>query len=460
MKTKTLLITIIIAAAIQTTLAELPRRAFIGTQLLEVCDSISELYNVKAKEGVYVQLVVEGSTAEVIGVLPGDIIVKANDYSPASVSGFVEFIQKHGEGDPLNLEIIRHGEFILLTGKMSGFPKETSPHAEVIYDQFAFDGGYVRTIIHRPEEPGVYPVLFFIQGYTCGSMDNMSDLSPVRKLLEGISERGFVVVKTEKAGIGDSQSTTRCSDMDLFTEVKLFEASFNALKKYDFIDHDNVFVFGHSMGGVQAPLMQTDFDPKGIIVFGTVARPWFEYLIEQTRMQRLILGQDYLVNEANHEQSIHFYYRFLIQKETPEELNRDSEMAEFLDRYWRFEDGAYLNGRHFTFWQQLQDTEPFKAWSQTNAHVLSLHGEGEYIAFNPYEHELIADIVNHYNPGKARFVSVPNIDHAFIYVNDRLHSAAIRNDGAYWRHNFNHNIVNLTVNWMNEIMRIENDHEL
>ncbi len=452
MKTKTLIILIAIAAIVQTTLAELPRRAFIGTQLLEVCDSIAELYNVQEMEGVYVQLVVEGSTAEVIGVLPGDIIVKANDYSPASVSGFVEFIQKHGEGDPLNLEIIRHGEFILLTGKMSGFPKETSPYAEVIYDQFAFDGGYVRTIIHRPEEPGVYPALFFIQGYTCVSMDNMSDLSPVRKLLEGISERGFVVIKTEKAGIGDSRSNRRCSDMDLFTEVQLFEASFNVLKKYDFIDHDNVFVFGHSMGGVQAPLMQTDFDPRGIIVFGTVARPWFEYLIEQTRMQRLILGQDYLVNEANHELSIHFYYRFLIQKETPEELMQDPDMAEFLDRYWRFEDGAYLNGRHYTFWQQLQDTQPFKAWSQTNAHVLSLHGQGEYIAFNPYEHELIADIVNHYNPGRAQFVSVPNIDHAFIYVNDREHSAAVRNDGAYWRHNFNHGIVNLLVNWMYETM--------
>jgi uncharacterized protein len=452
MKTKSLIILIAIAAIVQITLAELPRRAFIGTQLLEVCDSIAELYNVLEKEGVYVQLVVEGSTAESIGVQPGDIILKANDFKAVSVSGFIDFIQQHGEGDPLDLEVLRDGEHIRLFGTMSGFPRETSPHAEVIYDQFAFDGGYVRTIIHRPEEPGVYPVLFFIQGYTCGSMDNMRDLSPVRKLLESISERGFVVVKTEKAGVGDSRSHTPCSDMDLFTEVELFEASFNALKKYDFIDHDNVFVFGHSMGGVQAPLMHTDFDPRGIIVYGTVARPWFEYLIEQTRMQRLILGQDYLVNEANHEQSIHFYYRFLIQKETLEELMQDPEMAEFLARYWRFEDGGYLNGRHYTFWQQLQDTEPFKAWSQTNAHVLSLHGEGEYIAFNPYEHELIADIVNHYNPGRAQFVSVPNIDHAFLYVNDREHSAAVRSDGAYWRHNFNHGIVNLVVNWMQEVM--------
>ncbi len=452
MKAKTLLITIIIATAIPTTMAELPRRAFIGTQLIEVCDSIADLYNVQTNAGIYVQRVVEGSTAEAIGVLPGDIIVNANDYSPASVSGFIEFVQKHVEGDPLALEVVRLGESILLSGVMSGFPRETSPHAEVIYDQFAFDGGYVRTIIHKPEEPGVYPALFFIQGYTCGSMDNMSDLSPVRKLIEGVSERGFVVIKTEKAGIGDSRSDTPCSDMDLFTEVQLFEASFNILKNYDFIDHDNVFVFGHSMGGVQAPLMQPDFDPKGIIVFGTVARPWFEYLIEQTRMQRLILGQDYLVNEANHEQSIHFYYRFLIKKETPAELMQDPEMAEFLERYWRFEDGGYLNGRHYTFWQQLQDTRMFTAWANTPAYVLSIWGEGEIVAFNPYEHELIADIVNHYNPGKARYIRMPNIDHGFVWVKDRDHAIEIRNNWEYINNHFNDEIVEILHQWMDEII--------
>ncbi len=438
---------------ISATAETLPRRAFLGTQLLEVCDSLAALGKLPETGGVFVQRVVEGSTAGAMGLEAGDIIWSANGKKPASVDGFVKDIQQLSAGDPIALKAYRNGSLLFLEGQVAGFPAETSPHARVIYDQVPFEDGYARTIIHAPHTEGKHPVFFFVQGYTCVSMDNMGEHSPVRKLLEGISARGYVVVKTEKAGMGDSRSSRNCADINLFDEVGIFEASYNALSKYDFVDLDNVFVFGHSMGGVQAPLMRTDFDPRGMIVFGTVARPWFEYLVEQTRKQRLILGQDYLDNEAGHEQSIRFFYRFLIEKEKPEQLLQDPEMAEFMTRYWNWEGGGLLNGRHYTFWQQLQDTRPFTAWSKVNSYVLSLHGEGEYVAFNPYEHQLIADIVNTYNPGMATFLRVPNTDHAFLYVKDAAHSASIRNDAGYWRHNFNYSLVNLLVNWMEDHRR-------
>ncbi|MDR4988393.1 MAG: alpha/beta fold hydrolase [Bacteroidales bacterium] len=430
----------------------LPRRAFIGVRLLEVTDSIAALNNVKEKSGVYVEGLAEGGTAAAIGLKAGDIILKANDVEAVSVYSFIDRIGRHQDGDPISLDIMRNGTRLRLEGTMTGFPPEENPYAEVVYDQVAFEDGYVRTIIHKPKEPGVYPVLFFIQGYPCAQVDNMGAYHPYTTLLEGFSKRGFVVVKTEKAGMGDSRSSRDCSEINLLDEVEIFTRSYNNLVNYDFVDTANVFVFGHSMGGVQAPMMAWDFDPKGIIVFGTVVRPWFEYLIEQTRVQRLLLGQDYLENEALHEQSIRFYYRFMIEKESPRELMKDPEMAAFLDRYWRYDEGGFMNGRHYTFWHQLQDTRLFKAWSQVNAHVLSLWGEGEFVAFNPHEHELIAEIVNHYNPGMATFMKVPNVDHGFIYVNDLQHAIAIRNDPHYRRNNIHTGIADLISDWMEEVM--------
>lgn len=431
----------------------LSRRGYIGVRLLNVTDSIAQLNGMKKSTGVFVADLADGGSAAEIGLQAGDVILRANNYTATSVYPFIDQLAGYRKGDLVELEILRNGKKMKLSGEMKGFPPETSSYAEVIYDQVPFEDGYVRTIIHKPHISGKRPVLFFIQGYTCASMDNMGEYHPYTKLLEGFSKRGYVVVKTEKAGMGDSRSSRTCAEVNLMEETAIFSASYNSLTKYDFIDPDNVFVFGHSMGGVQAPMMDFDFDPRGIIVFGTVVRPWFEYLIEQTRVQRLLLGQDYLTNEARHEQSIRFYYRFLLEKESPEELMDDPEMAEFLDRYWRYEDGGYMNGRHYTFWHQLQDTRLFTAWSEINSHVLSLHGEGEFVAFNPWEHELIADIVNFYNPGKATYMRVPNVDHGFIYVNDVEHAVAIRNDSQYRRNNIHTGIAGLIADWMEEVKR-------
>ncbi len=429
----------------------LPRRAYLGVMLLDVSDSIAERHAMVEARGVVVADLVEGGSAAGFGMQTGDVILAANNHQATTVYPFIDHIARYQQGDSIRMEVMRDGQIIHLDGQMTGFPQETSAYAEVIYDQVPFEDGYVRTIIHKPHGPGKHPVLFFVQGYTCASMDNMGEYHPYTKLLEGFSKRGYVVVKTEKAGMGDSRSSRVCADVNLLEETALFSSSYNSLPKYDFADLDNVFVFGHSMGGVQAPMMDFDFDPRGIIVFGTVIRPWFEYLIEQTRVQRLLLGQDYLANEASHEQSIRFYYRFMIEKQSPEELMKDQSMADFLDRYWQYDEGGFMNGRHYTFWQQLQDTRLFTAWSQVNAHVLSLHGEGEFVAFNPWEHELIADIVNHYHPGKATFMRVPNVDHGFIYVEDVAHAVAIRNDSRYRRNNIHTGISDLIADWMDAL---------
>jgi len=43
------------------------------------------------------------------------------------------------------------------------------------------------------------------------------------------------------------------------------------------VDQDNVFIVGHSMGGVFAPILAAEFPVKGIAVYGTVVKTWTEY---------------------------------------------------------------------------------------------------------------------------------------------------------------------------------------
>ncbi len=452
MKRNIILLWIIVLATFSVS-AQLPRRAFLGLQLLEVNDSVARIHRLEHPQGVLVVRVVDGSSAQAMGIEAHDLILSVDTTQTHSPEEVIRQIGLYRAGETLQITTMRQGEVIKRSGELQPLPKETSPHGEVIYDQVPFDGGYIRTIIHKPATEGKLPALFFIQGYTCVSMDRMHAEHPYTKMINGLTEKGYVVVKTEKAGTGDSQNERDCSQYDLFEEVELFAASYNALKKYDFIDPDNIFIFGHSMGGVQAPLMQTDFPPKGIAVYGTVIRPWFEYFVEHARIQKFIMGIDYLENEAMHETAVKFYYRLMIDKQTPAQLALDPDVKEFMTHHFGWDGADIFLGRHFTFWQQLQDTRLFTAWANTPAHVLSLWGEGEFIAFNPYEHQLIADVVNRYNPGKAEFIRIPNMDHSFLWVEDQQHAVAIRGDWEYTAQNFNHDIVEILQQWMEDLVR-------
>jgi uncharacterized protein len=447
-----ILIVVIIIMSIHSSSAQLSRRAFLGTALSTVNDSIANIYHLPEAKGALIDLVVSNSSAEAMGLLPGDVIATVMGKYMNNRDDVISTIGQYRAGDKISIEYYRHGELQSSQVILKAFPYEISDYADVIYDAVAHDGGFVRTIVRKPRGEGPFPALFFIQGAHCGSMERMDQRNPVAKLIEGLAKEGYVVIKTEKAGVGDSQNQKDCSKYNLLEEVRLFEASFNHLARYDFIDQDNVFIFGHSMGGIQAPLMQTDFDPKGIAVFGTVARPWFEYFLEIVRKQRLLLGQDYLENEQIHEHALRFFYSLMIEKKTPEEIKSDKKLHDFMANQWNYDGRENFHGRHYTFWQQLQDARLFSAWAKTQAHVLSIWGEGEFVAINPYEHQLIADIVNHYNPGKAQFVRMPNIDHGFVRVDDLQHAIEVRSDWQYQYSNFNDEIVTLLHDWMQEVM--------
>lgn len=325
--------------------AQLQRRAFLGTQLKEVDTFTAVKHNMKQTKGVLVELVVDGSSAKAMGIEANDLILAVEDVEVNSPNELIARIGRYRAGNKVRVTTMRNGKPIQKVGNLLPLPYETSPFGEVIYDEVPHDRGYIRTIIHKPVGKGQFPALFLIPGYDCSSIDRMHPDNVYKKILDGMVEKGYVIVKTEKAGVGDSKNNRSCAQYNLFDEVELFSASFNALAKYDFIDHDNVYIFGHSMGGVQAPLMKTDFAPRGIAVYGTVIRPWFEYFIEHSRMQKIILSQvddmgwDYLSIEQQHNAAVKFYYRFLVEKQSPAEIFKDEELNAFISKNFR------LNGQ-------------------------------------------------------------------------------------------------------------------
>src|SRR5258708_35870166 len=85
----------------------------------------------------------------------------------------------------------------------------------------------------------------------------------------------------DKAGVGESQGD--CSKADFNSEMEGWQAAFESLGKYDFMDRERVFVVGLSNGGGFSPLAAQKHPVRGFVSAGSWGRTWYEYMLELER---------------------------------------------------------------------------------------------------------------------------------------------------------------------------------
>ncbi|MFD2245216.1 alpha/beta fold hydrolase [Pontibacter ruber] len=431
----------------------LKRRPFLGVQLSPVSDSLASAGNLKSTEGALVVQVIPKSTAATLRVQPNDVIVRVNQAPVKTYTDVVDRARQFKTGENVTLELIRKGKRMTLKGKVQPMPFETDPNADVLYDEVALgNNAYARSIIKKPKGKGKYPAVFFIQGYGCNSIDNLPADNPQRLLLDGLVAKGYAVYRMEKPGMGDSQGTQPCTEISYTEELAAFAAGLKELKQYDFVDTENIFLFGHSLGGNTAPLIAADEKVKGIIVYGITGKPWGEYLIELFREQSPMNGTDYVQVEEDMKTLLPLVYELMVLKKSPGELAQNAVYKPYLERRFDYDGRGHLFGRHYTFLQQLNDIPLNKAWKAANAHTLAIYGEADIPALNPDGAKLVVDVVNSYYPGKATYQFLPRTDHGFMEVGTKEDYRRLQS-GAAVPARFNQKLVDLVDSWIKERLR-------
>src|SRR5262249_32349982 len=141
--------------------------------------------------------------------------------------------------------------------RKSKTPRETYPNVDVIYDFVsAPDGNRLRRIITKPRNTkGKLPVVFVAGWLSCDSVEapaKTKDESGLR--LRGLAQMGgFALFRMDKQGVGDSEGV--CGETDFHSELAGYRSAFRALKNYDFVDANRVYMLGVSNGGGFAPLV-------------------------------------------------------------------------------------------------------------------------------------------------------------------------------------------------------------
>lgn len=410
---------------------QLPRRNFFGIQTQPLSEERSR--DLQVGGGVDIVAIVPNSTASQAGVMRGDVLIAINNsvvQNHASVTNISKTIKA---GATVRWEVIRKGKKISLKSAMKQFPMESYKDLNVAYNHITVGGTKLRTIVTAPKNANNSKAVLYIQGISCASIDNPLDTSSTQtQFINHLARRGFVVMRVDKQGTGDSEGVP-CSDLDFTTEASGYEAALKALHEHPAINKQNIYIFGHSMGGVWAPIISKEIPVKGIAVYGAIGTNYLEYIINSRRTVATAINlnpeeaADYVQGYAEC-MGLYVGMNYDAQKV----LNVNPDCANELQ---------LTAIRSQEFQKQLAALNIPSLWKSVDEPVLAMWGSSDFVSLRS-DHEHIANAVNYYHNGNGNFAEVAYADHGMSSAN--TFQQAITNPGA-----FNDEVVRVFTDWVN-----------
>ena len=168
----------------------LKQKRYIGVVPQPLTETIAKYLKLKPGTGVVVNAVVPGSPAELMGVKENDVLLKINDQPMKSPQDVVALAGTLTVGDNIKLELNRNKKTLKVEGVILPRPMGYPEDVDISLDEFPLDNGYVRTILFRPKgSTGKLPVIYFIQGYPCFSMQYLPPDFPYRTAINAFFEK-------------------------------------------------------------------------------------------------------------------------------------------------------------------------------------------------------------------------------------------------------------------------------
>jgi pimeloyl-ACP methyl ester carboxylesterase len=308
------------------------------------------------------------------------------------------------------------------TPKAGGLPREQSSAYEIHYGSVRVGKEIQRVIITNPPGKEPKPALLFVGGLGCYSLD-FSGTGPkveaYQRILDFVTRLGFVTMRVEKTGMGDSVGTA-CDQQDFHREIAGNLAGLKALAAYPFVDAEQIYIFGHSIGGVIAPLLAEQVPVKGIAVLGTLANDWYEYDLSNARRQYLLSGVGPMeIENALYWQKI-FSAEFYVNKKSP---------AQIVLEYPQLAGYTQL-AVHWTYMQQLTEVHPVADWNRSNSDVLIISGASDFIGSQGDELYSMVQEANKTRANPIRLVGLSHLDHFFRNAESQQASFASKNSNG------------------------------
>lgn len=435
---KTFFICVTLFFSVSNAMCQSPsRKAFMGLVLRDV------------ENGLQLDSVRKRCSFSSSHIIPGDILLSVNGQKVKNLKEYNAVVSNIRAGEKINFTWLHAGKE--RKGTITAVAKsfEKSDLADIHYDWVKFKSGYLRAVTYVPKNKTHVPVILLIPGYGCGSIENYSQSYNGKLIMEWVKS-GFGVVTVEKSGVGDSYGCAPCAEVDLVTDIETFDAGYQFMEELPYVDKNNLFIWGHSMGGTIAPEVAKKHSPKGVMVFACVYRPWNEFLLEMHRVQKPLLdGLTYTQTEKFVRDIQPVYNAFFNEKKNLEQLHDNPNYQLLIEGEFGYKKGSNnLWGRHWKFWQQLDSINLAETWHSLKCPVLVLHGGADYEQCSRVEPLMIYETINEAHPGNATMVVIDDLDHFMMRSTDWKEASKHFKEQQYLKGNFNYRISDETVKWL------------
>lgn len=386
-----------------------------------------------------------------LGLKPGDCIYAINQKPVQTVKQFKEAVHDILEKNPMTLDVFTEGQRTTIETIAQGRLQNPYKKMTVIYSELLQEDCTLRTIEYIPKHGNHLPAILILPGYNCGTIESFSR-SYYRELIKQWVENGFIVYSVEKSGVGDSEGCIPCEETDMQRDILIYTSALKKLKMDVQVDSNHVYLWGHSMGGIIAPIIAQQSKVKGIITMGTVFRPWHQFLPEMHEVQKPLLDHYSAEQTARFLDTITpLYHAFFVEKKNPSELVTIPMYKHLTETELEYQPGkTNMWGRHWRFWQQIDSLDLNHAWRSLHVPVLAIQGGADYIQCAMKEPKMLVEAVNEKDPDLARLVTIPDLDH--LCMKSANYQEAVKNfeEKQYLKGNFHQGMADVIMAWLKE----------
>lgn len=353
--------------------------------------------------GARITAIIPASPAALARLSVGDIITQIRSEPVSNAAHFVTAVHMMQPDHSVAVTFLRSGTLQHVDVRPVLAPKENDPVVETRYSSILVDGSLRRTLISRPRAArGDMPAMLLIGGIGCYTIDNPADAHDAyRFLAHDLSRAGIVVMRVEKAGMGDSEGGP-CFDTDFNSELRSYGVALEALRSSQNVNARQVFLFGHSIGTLIAPRLAVNKAIAGIIVAEAVGMNWFEYELSNLRRQSVLSGDSPGETDAVLRSKEKCMHRLLIERQSEAAIEADEPQCKLRNLY----------PVAAPYMRQVAELNVGEAWTKVDAPVLAIYGTSDFVT-DVSEHRRIVDIVNAVHPGTAKLITIEGMDHHF-----------------------------------------------
>lgn len=150
---------------------------------------------------------------------------------------------------------------------------------DLFTEEMVFIGEYeLKAVVTTPDNVTDYPVVVLVQGSGQSDFDETVGANkPFKELAHGLAEKGIASIRInkrlyQKPVLSHNQLTIWDEYMDdIYAAIDYAKANIS----------DDVFVIGHSQGGMSAPKIALDNDLKGIVMMAGTIRSLEDVILDQ-----------------------------------------------------------------------------------------------------------------------------------------------------------------------------------